>query len=127
MARLGRRLAVGEGTREGGCLPGERPRDPFSPGGNRDPLPQHAHKPALRFSHDPAAAPHARRVLLFPKGNGCDFLSLYLDVPTDFEQLQVGWVRRASFTLTVVSSKDATLNQKKGARRAAPRCRTRAR
>ena len=61
----------------------------------------------------------ARRLLIFPKGNGCDFLSVYLDV-ADTELLPAGWSRRASFVLTVVSSKDPTLSVKKGASRAAP-------
>ncbi|CAA0818763.1 Ubiquitin carboxyl-terminal hydrolase 12 [Striga hermonthica] len=42
------------------------------------------------------------RVLIFPKGNNVDFLSMYLDV-ADSATLPYGWNRYAQFSLTVVN------------------------
>lgn len=54
-----------------------------------------------------------RRVLLFPKGNNVDHLSVYLDV-ADSAQLPYGWSRFAHFTLAVVNQYDPKLTVKKG-------------
>ncbi|KAF8006905.1 hypothetical protein BT93_K1025 [Corymbia citriodora subsp. variegata] len=43
----------------------------------------------------------SRRVLVFPKGNDTDNLSLYLDVP-DIATLPKGWTRNAKFSLSVI-------------------------
>ncbi|KAJ1435770.1 TRAF-like [Sesbania bispinosa] len=42
------------------------------------------------------------RILLFPKGNDVDYLSMYLDV-TDSETMPHGWSRPAQFSLAVVN------------------------
>ena len=52
------------------------------------------------------------RILIFPKGNSCDFLSVYLDV-ADPELQPYGWSRFAQFSLTVVSQVDEKYNVKK--------------
>ncbi|KAI6673922.1 hypothetical protein NL676_001828 [Syzygium grande] len=41
------------------------------------------------------------RILVFPKGNNTDHLSLYLDVP-DCATLPNGWTRKAKFSLSVI-------------------------
>ncbi|XP_030457808.1 MATH domain and coiled-coil domain-containing protein At2g01790-like [Syzygium oleosum] len=41
------------------------------------------------------------RILVFPKGNNTDHLSLYLDVP-DSAMLPNGWTRKAKFSLSVI-------------------------
>ena len=41
-----------------------------------------------------------RRVLIFPKGNNVDHLSMYLDV-ADSATLPYGWSRYAQFSLAV--------------------------
>lgn len=43
-----------------------------------------------------------RRVLIFPKGNNVDYLSMYLDV-ADSTSLPYGWSRYAQFSLAVVN------------------------
>ena len=43
-----------------------------------------------------------RRVLIFPKGNNVDHLSMYLDV-ADSGNLPYGWSRYAQFSLAVVN------------------------
>ncbi|KAG4975715.1 hypothetical protein JHK86_035189 [Glycine max] len=43
-----------------------------------------------------------RRVLIFPKGNNVDYLSMYLDV-ADSASLPYGWSRYAQFSLAVVN------------------------
>ncbi|KAJ1404792.1 TRAF-like [Sesbania bispinosa] len=45
---------------------------------------------------------HKWRILLFPKGNNVDYLSMYLDV-TDSETMPHGWSRPAHFSLAVVN------------------------
>lgn len=45
---------------------------------------------------------HKWRVLIYPRGNDVDHLSIYLDV-ADSARLPSGWSRYASFTLAVVS------------------------
>jgi ubiquitin carboxyl-terminal hydrolase 7 len=54
------------------------------------------------------------RVLLFPKGNNVDHLSIYLDV-ADSAQLPYGWSRFAHFSLAVVNQYDPKITVKKGA------------
>ena len=43
-----------------------------------------------------------RRVLIFPKGNNVDHLSMYLDV-ADSASLPYGWGRSAQFSLGVIN------------------------
>ena len=43
-----------------------------------------------------------RRILIFPKGNNVDYLSMYLDV-ADSVTLPYGWSRYAQFSLAVVN------------------------
>ncbi|CAM6033345.1 unnamed protein product [Sphagnum compactum] len=52
------------------------------------------------------------RVLLFPKGNNVDHLSLYLDV-ADSPSLPYGWSRFAQFNLTVINQYDPKATVKK--------------
>ncbi|CAK9213983.1 unnamed protein product [Sphagnum troendelagicum] len=52
------------------------------------------------------------RVLLFPKGNNVDHLSLYLDV-ADSASLPYGWSRFAHFSLAVVNQYDPKATVKK--------------
>ena len=54
-----------------------------------------------------------RRVLIFPKGNNVDNLSMYLDV-ADSAVLHYGWSRYAHFSLTIVNQIDPKLNIRKG-------------
>ncbi|CAA2943437.1 ubiquitin carboxyl-terminal hydrolase 12-like [Olea europaea subsp. europaea] len=42
------------------------------------------------------------RILVFPKGNGCDYFAAYLDVP-DSAGLEYGWSRYAQFGISVIS------------------------
>lgn len=44
----------------------------------------------------------SRRILIFPKGNNVDHLSMYLDV-ADSSTLPYGWSRYAQFSLAVVN------------------------
>ncbi|CAA6658468.1 unnamed protein product [Spirodela intermedia] len=46
------------------------------------------------------------RVLIFPKGNNVDFLSMYLDV-ADSTTLPYGWSRYAQFSLAVINQMDS--------------------
>jgi ubiquitin carboxyl-terminal hydrolase 7 len=55
-----------------------------------------------------------RRVLLFPRGNNVDQLSLYLDV-ADSTQLPNGWTRFAHFNLAVVNHYEPKMSVRKGA------------
>ncbi|CAM6018715.1 unnamed protein product [Sphagnum balticum] len=52
------------------------------------------------------------RVLLFPKGNNVDHLSIYLDV-ADSPTLPYGWSRFAHFSLAVVNQYDPKITVKK--------------
>ncbi|KAK6152227.1 hypothetical protein DH2020_014862 [Rehmannia glutinosa] len=56
------------------------------------------------------------RVLIFPKGNNVDYLSMYLDV-ADSATLPYGWNRYAQFSLAVVNQMHSKYTIKKGARR----------
>ena len=44
----------------------------------------------------------SRRILIFPKGNNVDYLSMYLDV-ADSTTLPYGWSRYAQFSLAVAN------------------------
>ena len=57
---------------------------------------------------------YAWRLLIFPRGNGCEFVSLYLDV-ADAEALPYSWTRSASFTLTITNAYDSDQSHKKEA------------
>ena len=52
-------------------------------------------------------------MLLFPKGNNVDYLSLYLDV-ADAQCLPNGWTRLAHFGLSIVNQCDLKLTVRKG-------------
>lgn len=52
------------------------------------------------------------RILIFPKGNNVDFLSMYLDV-ADSAALPYGWSRYAQFNLTVINQIDNKYSVKK--------------
>ena len=54
-----------------------------------------------------------RRVLIFPKGNNADYLSMYLDV-ADSAMLPYGWRRYAQFSLAVVNQVHGKLTIRKG-------------
>lgn len=54
-----------------------------------------------------------RRVLIFPKGNNVDYLSMYLDV-ADSATLPYGWSRYAQFSLAIVNQMHNKLTVKKG-------------
>ncbi|KAF8006894.1 hypothetical protein BT93_K1018 [Corymbia citriodora subsp. variegata] len=53
------------------------------------------------------------RIMVFPKGNNTDHLSLYLDVP-DSAALPNGWTRRAKFSLSVIDQTNNRLSVRKG-------------
>lgn len=55
----------------------------------------------------------ARRVLIFPKGNNVDHLSMYLDV-ADSSALPYGWSRFAQFSLSVVNQVQSKFTIRKG-------------
>lgn len=55
----------------------------------------------------------SRRVLIFPKGNNVDYLSMYLDV-ADSATLPYGWSRYAQFSLAIVNQMHSKLTVKKG-------------
>lgn len=52
-------------------------------------------------------------MLIFPKGNNVDYLSMYLDV-ADSSTLPYGWSRFAQFSLTVVNQVLNKFTIKKG-------------
>lgn len=54
-----------------------------------------------------------RRVLIFPKGNNVDHLSMYLDV-ADSGTLPYGWSRYAQFSLAVVNQIHNKFTVRKG-------------
>ncbi len=54
------------------------------------------------------------RLLIFPRGNGCDYVSLYLDV-ADTDLLPYNWTRGAQFTLTIVNQQNEERSQRKDA------------
>mmetsp|Transcript_3756 Transcript_3756/g.4206 ORF Transcript_3756/g.4206 Transcript_3756/m.4206 type:complete len:287 (+) Transcript_3756:336-1196(+) len=55
------------------------------------------------------------RLMVFPRGNHTDHLSIYLDVP-DSEKLPGGWTRFAAFQLVVVNQFDAKKSIRKDTR-----------
>lgn len=57
--------------------------------------------------------PPLRRVLVFPKGNNTDQLSMYLDV-ADASFLPMGWSRYAQFSLAVINQLDSKMSIRKG-------------
>ena len=54
-----------------------------------------------------------RRVLVFPKGNSVDHLSMYLDV-ADAATLPYGWSRYAQFSLAVINQINNKFTVRKG-------------
>ncbi|KAL3715923.1 hypothetical protein ACJRO7_007647 [Eucalyptus globulus] len=52
------------------------------------------------------------RIVVFPKGNATDHLSLYLDVP-DSATLPKGWTRKAKFSLSVIDQANNGLSIRK--------------
>lgn len=54
-----------------------------------------------------------RRILIFPKGNNVDHLSMYLDVG-DAATLPYGWSRYAQFSLAVVNQVHNKYSIRKG-------------
>lgn len=54
-----------------------------------------------------------RRILIFPKGNNVDHLSMYLDV-ADAATLPYGWSRYAQFNLAVCNQAHAKYTVRKG-------------
>lgn len=54
-----------------------------------------------------------RRILIFPKGNNVDHLSMYLDV-SDSSTLPYGWSRYAQFSLAVVNQIHSKYSIRKG-------------
>lgn len=54
-----------------------------------------------------------RRILIFPKGNNVDYLSMYLDV-ADSGTLPYGWSRYAHFSLAVVNQIQTKYSIRKG-------------
>ena len=54
-----------------------------------------------------------RRILIFPKGNNVDHLSMYLDV-ADSSALPYGWSRYAQFSLAVINQIHHKYSIKKG-------------
>lgn len=54
-----------------------------------------------------------RRVLIFPKGNNVDHLSMYLDV-ADSSSLPYGWSRYAQFSLAVINQIHSKYSVRKG-------------
>lgn len=55
----------------------------------------------------------ARRILIFPKGNNVDHLSMYLDV-ADSASLPYGWSRYAQFSLGVINQIHNKYSVRKG-------------
>jgi len=54
-----------------------------------------------------------RRILIFPKGNNVDHLSMYLDV-ADAANLPYGWSRYSQFSLAVVNQVNNRYSIRKG-------------
>ncbi|RDX86284.1 Ubiquitin carboxyl-terminal hydrolase 13, partial [Mucuna pruriens] len=55
----------------------------------------------------------SRRMLIFPKGNSADHLSMYVDV-ADSSTLPYGWSRYAQFSLTVINQIHSKYSIRKG-------------
>lgn len=58
------------------------------------------------------AGGHKWRLLLFPKGNNVDYISLYLDVP-EHQNFPIGWTRFAHFNLAIMNQVDRNHSVKK--------------
>lgn len=54
-----------------------------------------------------------RRILIFPKGNNVEHLSMYLDV-ADSANLPYGWSRYAQFSLAIVNQVQTKYSVRKG-------------
>jgi len=65
------------------------------------------------FSDDFVVGGYKWRVLVFPRGNNGDHLSMYLDV-ADSHLLPPGWSRYAQFSLAVVNQLDSKMSIRKG-------------
>ena len=57
--------------------------------------------------------PSCRQILIFPKGNDIDALSMYLGV-TDSASLPYGWTRYTHFSLAIVDQVDSSYSVRKG-------------
>ncbi|XP_062207009.1 ubiquitin C-terminal hydrolase 13-like isoform X1 [Phragmites australis] len=66
------------------------------------------------YSDDFLVGGYKWRVLVFPRGNNVDHLSMYLDV-ADANVLPPGWSRYAQFSLAVVNQLDSKLSSRKEA------------
>lgn len=67
----------------------------------------------LTDGYDPCFIDLGRRILVFPKGNNVDHLSMYLDV-ADSANLPYGWSRYAQFSLTVINQLHNKYSIRKG-------------
>jgi ubiquitin carboxyl-terminal hydrolase 7 len=65
------------------------------------------------YSDDFVVGGYKWRVLVFPRGNNTDYLSMYLDV-ADSHLLPPGWSRYAQFSLAVVNQLDSKMSMRKG-------------
>jgi len=65
------------------------------------------------YSDDFVVGGYKWRVLVFPRGNNTDHLSMYLDV-ADSHLLPPGWSRYAQFSLAVVNQLDSKMSIRKG-------------
>ena len=65
-------------------------------------------KETKKYSDDFIVGDKNWRLLVFPKGNNCDFLSLYLDF-SDSRRLTSNWSCCAQFALIVVNPNDETI------------------
>ena len=65
------------------------------------------------FMNNKCILSFCRRILIFPKGNNVDYLSMYLDV-ADSNVLPYGWSRYAQFSLSVVNQIHNKFTVRKG-------------
>lgn len=68
---------------------------------------------ALQLSLNMVFVGSGRRILIFPKGNNVDHLSMYLDV-ADSATLPYGWSRYAQFSLAIVNQIHSKYSIRKG-------------
>ncbi|XP_023157799.1 ubiquitin carboxyl-terminal hydrolase 13 isoform X3 [Zea mays] len=66
------------------------------------------------YSDDFTVGGYKWRVLVFPRGNNVDYLSMYLDV-ADSNLMPPGWSRNAQFSLAVVNQLDSKASLRKEA------------
>ncbi|KAK3162072.1 hypothetical protein QOZ80_1BG0084980 [Eleusine coracana subsp. coracana] len=71
-------------------------------------------RPRKLYSDDFSVGGYKWRVLVFPRGNNADNLSMYLDV-ADANMLPPGWSRYAQFSLAVVNQLDSKSSIRKEA------------